>query len=133
MVYAEPMARAVVEPAVRKLMQRCSGGEEPSTTVEFRGDGFNMCAHVRVHLTAPGQVKVALACWVVNMDMARYFGSTPPSDDETRLPQKVQRRGTRRVTHSRVIGQLATRMNALDAPQPNDDDHFTITVPLISP
>ncbi|MFD5110504.1 hypothetical protein [Streptomyces cinereoruber] len=132
MVYAEPMARAVVEPAVRELMHQCADGQEPSTTVTFRGDGFNMCAHVRARLTAPGQVKVSLACWVVNMDTARYFGSTPPSEKETRLAPEGIAAPDESLT-SRVIGHLATRMNALDTPQTDHDGHLAITVPLTSP
>ena len=132
MVYTEPMARAVVEPAVRELMPQCSDGQEHSTTVTFGGDDFNMCAHVRARLAVPGQVKVSLACWVVNMDTARYFGSNPPSVDETRLPPEGTATPDGSLT-SRVIGHLATRMNALDTPQPDHDGHLTITVPLTSP
>ncbi|WP_229859957.1 hypothetical protein [Streptomyces poonensis] len=125
------MARAVVEPAVRELMHQCADGQEPSTTVTFRGDGFNMCAHIRARIAVPGQIKVSLACWVVNMDTARYFGSTPPSEDEARLPPEGIATPDESLT-SRVIGHLATRMNALDTPQPDDDGHLVITVPLAS-
>ncbi|HET6855609.1 MAG TPA: hypothetical protein VFH94_00735 [Streptomyces sp.] len=128
MVYALPMARAVVEPAVHELMQQCPVGGERSTTVEFGGDGFNMCAHVRVRMKPEGQAEVALACWVANMDTARYFGSTPPGEDETRLPPEGTATWDEPLT-GRVIGHLATRMNALDAPRRGVDDHLTITVP----
>ncbi|MFF7446639.1 MULTISPECIES: hypothetical protein [unclassified Streptomyces] len=130
MVYAEPMARAVVEPAVRELMQQASDGGKPSTTVELGGDGFTMCAHVRVQLTAPGQAEVALACWVVNMDTARFFGSTPPTEDEKRLSPEGVASWDEALTR-RVIGHLAARMKALDAPQEAQDDHLTLTVPLV--
>ncbi|WP_258314427.1 hypothetical protein [Streptomyces sp. Act143] len=123
------MAQAVVEPAVRELMQQCADGQEPSTTVTLRGDDFNMCAHVRVRPTAPGQVRVSLACWVVNMDTARYFGSNPPSEDETRLPPDGTAAPDESLT-SRVIGHLAARMHALDTPRPDDDGHLAVTVPL---
>ncbi|MGV2920541.1 hypothetical protein [Streptomyces alfalfae] len=89
MVYAEPMARAVVEPAVRELMPQCADGQEFSTIVVFRGDSFNMYAQVRARLTAPGQVRVSLACWVVNMDTARYFGSTPQGRTKHVCPRRA--------------------------------------------
>ncbi|MEV6954196.1 hypothetical protein [Streptomyces sp. NPDC051183] len=132
MVYTEPMARAVVEPAVRELMRECTDGREPSTTVTFGGDGFTMCAHVRVRAGEPGRAEVSLACWTVNEDTARYFGANPPTADETRLPPEGTAAPDGSLT-SRVIAHLATRMDALDTPRPDRDGHLAITVPLASP
>lgn len=131
-VYAQPMARAVVEPALRELMQQCADGREHSATVTLGGDGFDMHAHVRVRATAPGRFEVALACWVANKDTARYFGDSPPSRDEARLPPEGTATPDGSLT-ARVIGHLATRLEAVDAPRPDRDGHLAITVPEAAP
>ncbi|MFI7320682.1 hypothetical protein [Streptomyces venezuelae] len=128
MVYAQPMARAVVEPAVRELMHQCADGQELSTTVTLGGDGFDMHAHVRVRPTAPGRFEVSLACWVANKDTARYFGNSPPSRDETRLPPDGTATPDAALT-ARVTGHLATRLEAVDGPRPDRDGHLAVTVP----
>lgn len=129
-MYTEPMARAVVEPAVLELIRRYPRGAPFSTTVTFGGDDFTMCAHVRAQRAAPGQVRIALACWVVNTDAARYFGDNPPAGEERRLPPEGTAEWDEELT-SRVIGHLAARMNALAAARPTADEHLTITVPLV--
>jgi hypothetical protein len=129
-VYTEPMARAVVEPAILKLIRQYPRGRSFSTTVTFGGDDFSMCAHVRAQWAAPGQVKIALACWVVNMDTARYLGDNPPAREEMRLPPEGTAEWDEELT-SRVIGHLAARMNALATALPTTDEHLTITVPLV--
>ncbi|ELP63274.1 hypothetical protein ACKI1I_11595 [Streptomyces turgidiscabies] len=126
------MARAVVQPAVLELVQQYPRGRPFSTTVTFGGDDFTMCAHVRAQWAAPGQVKIALACWVVNMDTARYLGDNPPADEEKRLSPEGTAGWDEELT-GRVIGHLATRMNALTAALPTTDEHLTITVPLVLP
>ncbi|WP_369217992.1 hypothetical protein [Streptomyces flavofungini] len=123
------MARAVVEPAILELVRHYPRGRPFSTTVTCGGDGFSMCAHVRAQWAAPGQVRIALACWVVNMDTARFLGDTPPDSKEMRLPPEGTARWDEDLT-SRVIGHLATRMNALAAALPTADEHLTITVPF---
>ncbi|MFE9686556.1 hypothetical protein [Streptomyces sp. NPDC006285] len=85
MVYAEPMAISVVQPAVRELMTRCSPHHELDDTVTLGGDGFTLCAHIRVQQTTDHQAKVSLACWAVSTDTARYLGGNPPTEDEYRL------------------------------------------------
>jgi hypothetical protein len=75
-------------------------------------------------------VKIALACWVVNMDTARYMGGNPPAEKEVFLPPEGTAQWDEDLT-SRVIGHLATRMNALAAARPTSDEHLTITVPLV--
>ncbi|WP_371749839.1 hypothetical protein OG302_41015 [Streptomyces sp. NBC_01283] len=132
MVYTEPMARAVVESAVHELTHQCTDGQERSTTVSFGGDGFTMYAHVRLCPASSGQADVSLACWTANMDTARYFGSNPAGDAETRLPPDGTAAPDESLT-SRVMGHLATRMNALGAPRPGREGHLTITVPLLAP
>ncbi|MFI1680538.1 hypothetical protein [Streptomyces sp. NPDC020607] len=132
MVYAQPMARAVVEPAVRELMRQCADGRERSTTVTLGGDGFDMHAHVRVGPVARGQVEVSLACWVANKDTARYFGDNPPSRDEALLPPEGTATPDEPLT-VRVIGHLATRLEAIGAPRPDRDGHLTVTVPFAAP
>lgn len=129
-MYTEPMARAVVEPAVLTLLRRYPRGGSFSTTVTYGGDGFTMCAHVRARWAAPGQVEIALACWVVNMDTARCFGDNPPAQEEMCLPPEGTAEWDEPVT-SRVIGHLAARMNPLSAAVPTTDEHLTITVPLV--
>ncbi|MCX4681891.1 hypothetical protein OG413_42585 [Streptomyces sp. NBC_01433] len=129
-VYTEPMARAVVEPAVLKLVRQYPRGGSFSTTVTSGGDGFTMCAHIRAQWAAPGQVKIALACWVVNMDTARYLGDNPPAREEMRLPPEGTAEWDEELT-GRVIGHLAARMNAPAAALPTTDGHLTITVPLV--
>jgi hypothetical protein len=89
-----------------------------------------MCAHVRAQWAAPGQVKIALACWVVNMDTARYIGGNPPAEKEMFLPPEGTAQWDEDLT-SRVIGHLGARMNALAAARPTTDEHLTITVPLV--
>jgi hypothetical protein len=124
------MARAVVEPAVRTLLQRYPRGRPFSTTVTSGGDGFTMCAHVRAQWAAPGHVKIALACWVVNTNTARYLGDNPPAIEEMSLPPEGTAQWDEDLT-SRVIGHLAARMNALAPARPTTDEHLTITVPLV--
>lgn len=89
-----------------------------------------MCAHVRAQWAAPGQVKIALSCWVVNKDTARYLGGSPPAVEEMRLPPEGTAHWDEELT-SRVIGHLAARMNALSATAATSDGHLTITVPLV--
>ncbi|MER6120262.1 hypothetical protein [Streptomyces sp. NPDC001743] len=124
------MARAVVQPAVLDLARRYPRGRPFSTTVTFGGDDFTLCAHVRARWAAPGQVEIALACWVVNMDTARYLGDNPPAGHEMRLPPDGTAEWDEDLT-GRVIGHLAARMNALSPARPAFDGHLTITVPLV--
>ncbi|MFI7291221.1 hypothetical protein ACIBRY_31905 [Streptomyces anulatus] len=128
MVYADPMARAVVRPAVIELLQRFPRGREFTTTVSFGGDDFALCAHVRVKRTAPGLAKVSLACWVVNRDTARYLGGNPPREDESFLPPEGTAVPDTSLT-ARVMGCLATRMNSRTTPRPDGDGHLAIDVP----
>ncbi|WUT33161.1 hypothetical protein OG392_36860 [Streptomyces sp. NBC_00691] len=124
------MARTVVEPAVLTLVQRYPRGRRFSTTVSCGGDGFSMCAHVQAQwATEPGQVKIALACWVVNLDTARYLGDSPPTRQEKLLPPEGTAAWDEELT-GRVISHLAARMNALAPALPTGDGHLTITVPL---
>ncbi|MFJ9248502.1 hypothetical protein [Streptomyces sp. NPDC101776] len=124
------MARAVVEPAVRELVRQYPRGRSFSTTVTLGGDDFSMCAHIRARWAAPGQVRIALACWVVNRDTARHLGDNPPAEEEMRLPPDGTAEWDEELT-SRVIGHLATRMDALATALPTTDGHLTITVPLV--
>ncbi|GGX79163.1 hypothetical protein GCM10010510_25140 [Streptomyces anandii JCM 4720] len=132
MVYAEPMARHTVAPAVRELMERRSTGHQLNNTVTLGGDDFTLCAHVRVRWLTDDQAKVSLACWAVNTDTARYLGGHPPSDDEFRLRPYGTATPDEGFT-SRVADHLAICMRALDSPQPDDDGHLAITVPWLPP
>ncbi|MEE1732792.1 hypothetical protein PUR33_27120 [Streptomyces sp. BE282] len=129
MVYAEPMARAVVEPAVAELLGRFPRGGEFSSTVSLGGDDFSMYAHVRARRTRPGVARVSVACWVVNRDTARYLGGSPPSAAETLLTPEGTADPDEPLTR-RVVGCLATRMGAFAAAQPDTDGHFVIEVPV---
>ncbi|CAM5395167.1 putative protein OS=Streptomyces microflavus OX=1919 GN=Smic_80050 PE=4 SV=1 [Streptomyces microflavus] len=130
MVYAEPMARAVVEPAVAELLGRFPRGGEFSTTVSLGGKWrFQTMRH-------PGQAHPGrewrgslVACWVVNRDTARYLGGSPPSEAETLLPPEGTADPDEPLTR-RVVGCLATRMGAYAAAQPDADGHFVIEVPV---
>ncbi|MET7362188.1 hypothetical protein ABZS76_27670 [Streptomyces sp. NPDC005562] len=124
------MARAVVEPAVLELLRQYPRGRPFTTTVTFGGDDFTMCAHVRAQWAAPGQAKIALACWVVNKDTARFLGGNPPAEAESRLPPEGTAEWDEELT-GRVIGHLAARMHALAAAVPTTDEHLTVTVPLV--
>jgi hypothetical protein len=132
MVYAEPMAINVVQPAVRELMARCSLQHELDDTVTLGGDGFTLCAHIRVQQTTDDQVKVSLACWAVNTDTARYLGGHPPTEDEYRLAPHGTATADEDFTQ-RVIIPLATCMDALSPPLPDSDGHLAITVPFRLP
>ncbi|MFF1711953.1 hypothetical protein [Streptomyces sp. NPDC058268] len=117
---------------MHELMHQCADGQERSTTVSFGEDGFTTYAHVRLCPAPPGQADVSLASWTATRDTARYFGSNPPGDAETRLPPD----GTATPDESlpsRVMGHLATRMNALGTPRPGREGHLTITVRLLAP
>lgn len=89
-----------------------------------------MCAHIRARRAAPGQAEIALACWVVNRDTARYLGDNPPVGEEMRLPPEGTAEWNEELT-SRVIGHLAARMKAFATATPTTDAHLTITVPLV--
>jgi hypothetical protein len=115
---------------VLKLIRQYPRGRSFSTTVTFGGDDFSMCAHIRAQWAAPGQVKIALACWVVNMDTARHLGDNPPAEEEMCLPPEGTAEWDEELT-SRVIGHLAAHMNALATALPTTDEHLTITVPLV--
>ncbi|NEB87189.1 hypothetical protein G3I43_23900 [Streptomyces anulatus] len=128
MVYAEPMARAVVAPAVVELLQRFPRGREFTTTVSFGGDDFTLRAHVRVRRTAPGLAKVSLACWVVDKDTARYLGGNPPREDENSLPPEGTAVPDASLT-ARVVAALATRLNPGAVSRPDGDGHLAIDVP----
>ncbi|WP_327177808.1 hypothetical protein OG599_22685 [Streptomyces sp. NBC_01335] len=132
MVYAEPMARAVVEPAVHELLDRFPRGGEHTATVSYGGDDFLLCAHLRVRRTKPGLAEVSVACWAVNRDTARYFGGSPPRAEEALLPPEGTARPDDSLT-ARVVEHLAARMNAHGTPKPDGDGHLTITVPTTAP
>lgn len=79
MVYTEPMARAVVEPAVRELMRQCSDrGQEPSTTVRRAASNPPSRARSRLLHTREGHERAAAASAV-----ALAGGSTGMSDIST--------------------------------------------------
>ncbi|MCI3276702.1 hypothetical protein [Streptomyces cylindrosporus] len=124
------MASGTVQPAVRELMARCSPRHELNTTVTLGGDNFTLCAHIRVKQVADDQAKVSLACWAVSTDLARYIGGHPPTKDEHQHAPYGTAKPDADFT-GRVIGHLATRMNALNSPQPDRDGHLAVTVPLI--
>jgi hypothetical protein len=128
------MARAVLEPAARDLLRRSADGQEHSTTVSFGGDDFTLYGHLRARRTGPGQAEVAVACWLVNMDMARFIGGNPPTEAEKRLPPDGTAVPDAAFTVE-AARHLAVRMSALDgshAPT-NGDGHHTMTVPLTVP
>ncbi|MBE8472131.1 hypothetical protein IQ210_14360 [Streptomyces sp. 3R004] len=128
MVYAAPMARSTVQPAVHELMAQCSSARELDTTVTLGGDGFTLCAHVRVRQLTRDQMQVALACWVVNTDAARTLGGHPPAKDEYRLPPDGTAVPDEDFT-GRVMDHLAVCLHALDVPHSDPDGHLAITVP----
>ncbi|EGE46054.1 hypothetical protein ACIQUZ_33375 [Streptomyces griseus] len=127
-MYAEPMARAVVGPAVVELLQRFPRGREFTTTVSFGGDDFTLRAHVRVRRTTPGLAQVSLACWVVGKDAARYLGDNPPREEENFLPPEGTAVPDASLT-ARVLDSLATRLNPGAVSRPDGDGHLAIDVP----
>lgn len=129
MVYADPMARFTVAPEARRLAAlRCPVGHDLHSTVTTGGDGFSLCAHVRVRWLTDDQVRVSVACWAVSTDFARYVGGRPPTDGEYRLAPDGTARPDEGFTE-RVTDRLAACLNALDAPHPERDGHLAITVP----
>ncbi|MFJ1971112.1 hypothetical protein ACIO93_20780 [Streptomyces sp. NPDC087903] len=134
MIYAQPMARSVLAPAAFELLERSADGREHATTVSFGGDDFTLYGHVRARRTAPGRAEVGVTCWLVNIDLARFVGGNPPTDDETRLPPE----GTARPDGAFTIEaarHLAIFLDALDGPRAstNGDGHRTMTVPVPDP
>lgn len=134
MLFAEPMARSVLAPAARELLRQAADGEEHTTTVPYGGDDFTLYGHIRVRRTVADQAEVAVACWLVNIDLARSIGGHPPTPAETRLPPE----GTARPDGAFTIEaarHLAMLMGALGDPRSptNGDGHRTMTVPFPAP
>ncbi|WP_239513047.1 hypothetical protein [Streptomyces actuosus] len=109
------MAQETAAPAVRELIARRSRQHQLNTTVTLGGDDFTLCAHIRVRWLTDDQVKVALACWTVSTDLARYIGGTPPTEAEHRLHPYGTARPDEEFT-ARVMDHLARCLHALDAP-----------------
>ncbi|MBM4826267.1 hypothetical protein HXP45_35145 [Streptomyces actuosus] len=123
------MAQETAAPAVRELIARRSRQHQLNTTVTLGGDDFTLCAHIRVRWLTDDQVKVALACWTVSTDLARYIGGTPPTEAEHRLHPYGTARPDEEFT-ARVMDHLARCLHALDAPRPDEDGHLAVTVPV---
>ncbi|MEV0736985.1 hypothetical protein AB0I51_13655 [Streptomyces sp. NPDC050549] len=134
MIYADGMARFTLAPAARELLRLSADGQEHTTTISYGGDNFTLYGHLRARRTAPGQGEVAVACWIVSIDLARFFGSTPPAANETRLPPEGTARPDGAITIE-AARHLATYLNALDGPRSptNGDGHRTMTVPVDVP
>ncbi|MFJ6895908.1 hypothetical protein [Streptomyces hokutonensis] len=134
MIYAQGMARFALAPAARELLRLAADGQEHSMTIPYGGDDFTLYGHLRARRTAPGQGEVGVACWIVSIDLARFFGSNPPAENETRLPPE----GTATPDGAFTIEaarHLAASLNALDGPRSatNGDGHRTMTVPVDVP
>ncbi|WP_410788905.1 hypothetical protein [Kribbella sp. C-35] len=85
---------------------------------------------LRVRRTEPGRAEIALACWHVYTDLARYVGNNPPNDAETELAPE----GTAVVDLALTVGvmnDLAARWEAVGVPRPLDNgSHLAVVVPL---
>ena len=83
---------------------------------------------LRVRRIAPGRAEIALACWHVYTDTARYFGDNPPNEVETELAPD----GTAIVDLAltvAIVNDLAARWNAVEPPYAVGS-HLAIAVPL---
>lgn len=119
MLFAEPMARSVLAPAARELLRQAADGEEHTTTVPYGGDDFTLYGHIRVRRMVAGQAEVAVACWLVNIDLARSMGGHPPTTAETRLPPKEQPGRTEPSPSKRpAIWRCSWALLAIPAAQP---------------
>jgi hypothetical protein len=56
---------------------------------------------LQVRRTEPGRAEIALACWHVYTDTARYFGDNPPNDRGTRADRRHRQRPGRPVERGR--------------------------------
>ncbi|WP_327639378.1 hypothetical protein OHB24_13710 [Kribbella sp. NBC_00482] len=85
---------------------------------------------LRVRRTEPGRAEIALACWHVYTDFARYVGNNPPNDAETELAPE----GTAVVDLALTVGvvnDLAARYDAAGVPRPlGNGSHLAVVVPL---
>ncbi|WP_328332590.1 hypothetical protein OHA70_14380 [Kribbella sp. NBC_00382] len=83
---------------------------------------------LRLALLAPDRAELAVACWTVYTDTARYFGDDPPTEAET----KLQPEGTAITDLAetvRFIDDLAYELKARDLPRPHGR-HLAITIPI---
>ena len=85
---------------------------------------------LQVRRTEPGRAEIALACWHVYTDTARYFGDNPPSEAETELRPAGTAIVDLALTVS-IANDLAARWNAVDVPRAHPNgSHLAITVPV---
>ncbi len=107
-----------------------SGDGDRSTKLWMADVDWAAYGDLRVLRTEPGRAEIALACWHVYTDTARYFGDNPPTEAETELPPE----GTAITDLGLTIGivnDLAARWNAFDVPRPHTSGrHLAITVPV---
>ncbi|MEV6287195.1 hypothetical protein [Kribbella sp. NPDC051770] len=119
-----------VEDAVRALLPAPVGDAELATTARLGDEGATYYADVLVSVPELGHVRIAVACWIVNTDAARYFGDNPPIEAEALLAPAGTAVSDPEVTAG-VLDELAIRLNAIDPPVPHPGgQHQSITVPL---
>ncbi|WBQ04982.1 hypothetical protein [Kribbella sp. CA-293567] len=104
-----------------------------TTTVSIADADYALYADLRVTQQAPDRAKIALACWTVQTDAARYFGDHPPEDAERQLDPAGTAVPELNLTVG-VIDDLAGRLKSRDLPQPHPGGrHLTISIGLPLP
>ncbi|MEI8407931.1 MULTISPECIES: hypothetical protein [unclassified Kribbella] len=102
---------------------------EGSTKLWIADVDYAAYGDLRVRQVEAG-AEIALACWHVYIDTARYFGDNPPNDAETELRPAGTAITELGLTVA-IVNDLAARWNALDVPRPHaNGSHLAITVPL---
>ncbi len=125
-----PIQYSLTRRADSALPDLLRAGEERRTKLWIADVDYAAYGDLRVRPVEPGRAEIALACWHVYKDTARYFGDNPPNEAETELPPE----GTAITELGLTIGivnDLAARCNAIDVPRPHaNGSHLAITVPL---
>jgi hypothetical protein len=121
------IAKAVTN--IRELLAATADGQVRSTTVSIADTDYAAYCDLRLALIAPDRAELAVACWTVYTDTARYFGDNPPTEAE----RKLQPDGTAITDLAetvRVIDDLAYELKARDLPTPHAGGrHLAITIP----
>ncbi|NEA35693.1 hypothetical protein [Streptomyces sp. SID13031] len=114
--------------AIRELLPTCSTGEERRTKARMADSDYAMYCDLWVTLVAPDRAEIAVACWTVYTDAARYFGDDPPDEAERELQPEGTAITDLAMTVD-MVDDLADHLKGRDLPRPAGR-HLTITIPL---
>lgn len=105
-------------------------GADRSTKLWMADVDWAAYGDLLVRRTEPGRAEIALACWHVYTDTARYFGDNPPNEAEAELRPTGTAITDLALTVG-IVNDLAARWNAVDVPRPHPNgSHLAITVPV---